>query len=259
MSDTPKTGALLEKDPDAPADKKPLSKEEQVELSRKNQDKIDADNPRFKEVYKKSKDLERSLAEREKDMEAMREHVLKMERKLDEVSEKQSEKKLPPEPDKDIEPEAHKAWVKLRDAEAESKRERQEHQKEVQLAIRIVSAQYDDYEEVVKVAEKHMARNPEEAKKIWADPVQAPAKAYRLGKKLMDEQAKLKADEDDAEKKRQKRIKDGELLDDGGEGGGGDEDEVQLTEEQNRVIRNLYRDIPFAEARKRYIKNMGDK
>ena len=258
MSEEHKPGALLEKEEPAPADKKVPTKEEQMELARKNQDKIDGDNPRFKEVYKKSKDLERAMAEKEKDIDAMREHVLKMERKLSEVAEKQAERKLPPEPDKELDPEAHKAWVKVRDAEAETKREKREQEKEVQLAIRIVSAQYDDYEDVIKVAEKHMAKNQDDAKKVWADPVQAPARAYRLGKKLMEDKNKVSEQEKAEEAARLKRIKSGELLEDGGEGGGGDE-EPELSPEQVRVIKNLYRDIPYAEAKKRYIANMGGK
>ena len=64
--------------------------------------------------------------------------------------------------------------------------------------------------------EKEMAKDPELRKKIWADPVMAPAKAYKLGRKIMDEKQKAV----DAEKERQERLKSSEVLKDGGEGGG---------------------------------------
>lgn len=251
MSDIPPKGALLEKEPPKDENKEAPAEKHYSQMDEKEKR---AFKDRFNEVLKQRDEQRKKAEEHEKELDAMRETVLKMERRLQEVAEKKADKQLPPEPDKDIDPEAHKAWVKLRDAEREKEREKKDMEKEVQLAIRIVSAQYDDYEDVVKLAEKHMAKHPEEAKKVWADPVQAPAKAYRLGKKLQEEANKVK----DEEAARLKRIKAGETLEDGGDGSG-DEDEVELSPEQERVIKRLYPDEDFATAKKRYIKNMGGK
>ena len=238
-------GSLQTQDP--PAEKKTKSPEEHLDLAKKNQEKLDAEHPRFKEVYAKMKDHERALSERDKDIEAMREHVQKMERQVAEIKEKKADKALPEEPDPIVDPEGYKAWNKLRRAEDEKKSAQREYERELHLAIGIVSSQHDDYDDVIKVAQKEMSKDAELRGKIWADPVMAPGRAYKLGKKIMDEKQKAA----DAEKDRKERLEKDELLKDGGEGGG--EDEVKLTEAEKRVVRNLYPDMAFKDAEKRYI------
>src|SRR3990167_9088279 len=235
---------------ETPGEKKPKSPEEHLDLAKKNQEKLDVDHPRFKEIYAKFKDGERVLAEKEKDIDALREHTQRMERKLAELAEKKADKSLPAEPDAELDPAGHKVWLKMRQAEKEKEDEQREYDREIKLAIRLTSAQFDDYDEAIKIAEKEMVKKPELRKEVWMDPVQAPIRAYRLGKKILEERSKV----DDAEKERQARLKNSEVLKDGGEHE--EEEEIKLSDEQKRVVRNLYPDLPYKDAEKRYVNSM---
>ena len=243
-------GSLAVKE--VPSEKKAKSPDEHLELAKKNQDKLDPEHPRFKEVYAKMKDHERALSEKEKDIDALREHTQAMERRLSEIADKKADKSLPAEPDAELDPVAHKAWMRVKKAEEEKLADQKEFDREVSLAIRIAASNHDDYDEVVKLAEKEMAKKPELRKEIWKDPVMAPARAYKLGKKLIEERSKV----EDEEKERQARLKKGEVLKDGGEADSGDDEEIKLSEAQKRVVRNLYPDMAFKDAEARYIKSL---
>ena len=242
MTEPGKPGALTQ-DP-------PAKEEKHLEEARKSQDKIDADNPRFKEVYGKMKAHERALEEKDKDIEALRDHTEQLASQLKKLQEGKEDRKPEPEPDRELEPEAHKKWKEIQDLKKQKAADDKEIERHLHMQIEVQREIHEDYQDAVKLAECDMKKDKELAKKIWGSDNPAKA-AYKHGKAILGEKQKVETDE----KERQERLKKGDVLRDGGEEGD-DKDEVKLTDAQKRVIRNLYPDIPYAEASGRYIKSM---
>ena len=242
MTEPGKPGALTQ-DP-------PAKDEKHLEKARESQDKIDGDNPRFKEVYGKMKAHERALEEKDKDIEALRDHTEQLASQLKKLQEGKEDRKPEPEPDKELEPEAHKKWLEIKELKKQKAADDKEIENHLKMQIEVQRELHEDYQDAVKLAERDMKKDKDLAKKIWGSDNPAKA-AYKHGKSILGEKQKV----EDAEKERLERLKKGEVLRDGGEESD-DGDEIKLNDSQKRVIRNLYPDIPYKEAEKKYISSM---
>lgn len=204
------------------------------------------DHPRFKEVYWKQKKAERELEESRKDIEAMRAHNAQIVAKLEEIERSRSAKSEEPEPDIVTDPEGYKAWARLREHKREKDYQERLEQQRIATLIEIESGLHDDYAEAVKIAEREIALDPALKKKVWGS--SNPAReAYKLGRAKMKEME----DKDKDEVARQERL-------DAAKTEGADNTpppapkEEELSDDEKRVIRNLFRDMDFKEAAKKY-------
>ena len=277
MTEETETGAAEETPAEEVAETPPAegalssdkAKEEKVEEPPKRTEPP-PEHPRFGKVYGKMKKYERTLAEKEKDIEALREHTFKLDEAMRKLKEDKEDIDIP-EPDPVVDPDAHKKWREFREHKQEQKYQESARKAELSSFIQIESGIHEDYDDVIKIADREMKRNPELAKQVWgsANPARA---AYKLGKKTMAEQtkeekadeeavkaeetkaaeakaAKAKAEEDD----RKKRL-DASSVETGGLPPAKTSAPV-VTEDEKRVIRNLFRDMPYKEAEKKYLAN----
>jgi hypothetical protein len=227
----------------------PPEKKEEAPPPKKEEKKGDfnpsPDHPRFKEVYFKMKDHERELREREKDVEALRAHSEQLAAALQEI--KESKKAEEPEPDPVVDPEAYKAWHRHQIAKKDKEYQLQREKDRVASLIEIESGLHEDYDKAVKIAEREMARDPALKKKVWgsANPARA---AYQLGRKSMDEAAQKEKDEQE----RQERLDAGDVHKDNPPPPKTPDPDEGLSAEEKRVIRNLFPQMEFKEAAKKY-------
>jgi hypothetical protein len=206
-------------------------------------------HPRFKEVYGKMKALERENEEKQKDIDALRNHSRQITTRLEEIEKKKADRPAPVAPDPIAEPDAHKAWVASQDLERQKETDKKLAQNRIETLIEVEAGLHDDYDEVVKIAEREMEKNPDLKKQVFT--AGNPARAgYKLGKKIQEEKAKLEKDEID----RKDRIK-GAHVEGAGDNpppaGTGD----KVTDEERRVIKNLWPDLPYEAAKKKYLAN----
>jgi hypothetical protein len=223
--------------------KKDGSKEEIAEQNRKAFDP-GPEHPRFKEVYKKMKRLEDDV----KDIEVIRAHNQKLAAKLEEI-EKSRAPKDPEEPDPLTDPDGYKTWHKFQLAKKDKEIEERIAKERIQTQIEVQKELHSDYMDAVAVVEREMARDQELQKKIWNS--ENPAKAaYQYGRKKIDETAKADKEEDD----RQARLDQGEVAKPTPPAP--KKEEQGLSEEQKRVARRLFNDIPGKEAEEKYLKQL---
>jgi len=213
-----------------------------------------ADSPRFNQIYGKMKHLERQAEEREKDMDAVRAHNQKLAAAIEEIKTAKADKTEDPAPDPAENPEAYKAWNDFRYKKMEQKQSEDQKVQQVSNLIEIETGLHEDYESVVAIAERDMARDEGLKKRIWgtSNPARAAYK-YAKGKmKELDDKVNEGEKKVTEEANRQKRLDQvgGESADlPPAPGVGKDE----LSDDEKRVVRNMYTDIPIKEAEKRYL------
>lgn len=204
------------------------------------------DHPRFKEVYYKMKRFQEEAEERQKDVEALRAHTERMAAALEEV--KKTKAPEEPEPDPAADPEAYKTWHRHQLAKKEKEFSERREKDRVASLIEIESGLHpDDYDKAIKIAEREMARDASIKKKVWdsANPARA---AYQVGRKYMDEAAQKEKDEKD----RQERLESGDVHKDNPPPPKSPAENDELSSEEKRVIRNLFPEMEFKEAAKKY-------
>lgn len=231
---------------DAPAPAKDAKPAEKPADGKKEEFNPDPNHPRYKEVYWRMKKTERELEERAKDIEALRAHNERMAQAVEEL--KTVKKADDPEPDAAADPEAYKAWSKLQLAKKDKEYQERLDKQRVATLIEIESGLHDDYDKAVKVAEREMSRDPALQKKVWgaANPARA---AYQLGRKVMDEAAQ----KDKEEQERQETLDAGAVHKDSPAPAKTPAQEDELTDDEKRVVRNLFPGQDYKEAAKKYI------
>ena len=245
----PAAGEEVEKKPEAEGDEKPEEKKPGAEAKgdaekggKKNDDEKDPEvnSGRWKEVYYKWKRAEEKSVDLEKDVDALRTHSKKMEARLLEISEKKADKTEGPRPDPATDPEAYAKWVDLQYQIKEKKAEEARATQRLEDKRDVAEGLFDDYNEVVAIAERDMARDPELHKKIWSasNPFIA---AYKYAK------AKDKTAKD------HKENADKGHVEGGGTPEGEEEDAPEVDEKEARVIRNLFPETPFEKAKEKYL------
>jgi hypothetical protein len=221
--------------------------EEHLRKARETQEKLGPDSPRFREVYKEMKQLKDREKEREADIEIMRRHNQELEAKFTELS-KQA-KPAEPAPDPETDPQGYKKWVELQQAQKEEEFEKRIQKERFANQVLDMADQHEDYDAVIKVAEREYLKDPELKKKVFS--AWNPAReAYKLGKKIMDEQKKSEEDE----RKREENNEKGDVL------GGSppppakskEEEDGELTADEKRAARMIMNNIAPAEAYKKY-------
>lgn len=114
--------------------------------------------------------------------------------------------------------------------------------------IAIMSEIHEDYDAVIKLAEREYFKDPELKKKVFSSG-NPPSEAYKLGKKLMTEQKKA----EDDERKREENNEKGEVFPPNTPPSKkSEEDNGELTSAEKRVARMLLTNIPPEEAYKKY-------
>lgn len=242
--ETPKPAPKEESPEKAPEAKAEKGKEE----GKKGKDgefAPDPEHPRYKEVYWRMKKAEREAEERGKDLEAVRAHQAKLDAALADLDKRTQAKDDIPEPDIITDPEGYKAWIKLKDAKKERDFEQKRAADRLKLLIDIEEGLHDDYSKVVALAERDMERDPALKKKVW-DSTNPAREAYKLGRKLMDEIAA----KDKEEVERQTDLARTSLESDSP--APDKPAEEVLTDDEKRVVRNLFRNVPYDEAVKKY-------
>jgi len=256
MDKTESGAATLEEAPaekEAPKEEPSLTatKEEAADEAKKNEPQPGSE--RWNEVYRKSKTFERMLVEKDKDIEALREHNKAFESRMRDL---ETKKDLPEkEPDPEVDPLGYKKWRDFKDAEREKAIEKERVDDRLNVQIEVQKEMHEDYIDMVKVAERLMDRDPKERKRIYAS--DNPAReAYQTGKKYTEDMDKVETEEKELKKaKEQSKTESG-----ASESGETPAKEPELTDEQKRVAKNLFPDIPFEEAKKKYkgqLKSMG--
>jgi len=231
-------------------DEAPIEKEEVVEPEEPKVPEKPTEpppsHPRFNEVYGKMKSYERNLQERERDIEVLREHTFKLDQKLREVAEKGNVDNIP-EPDPIADPDAHQKWRQWKNTRQEAAFQQNFEKARLANLIELESGIREDYDDVIKVAEREMQLNETKRKEVWGNKNPARA-AYFLGKKLLDERKKQEKDEVD----RMGRLDQGSV-----------ETNVsaappapkapEVSDDEKRIIRNLFPHITYKEAEKKYL------
>lgn len=228
-------------------DEKPVPTEkERLEQARKAQEKISEDHPRFKDVYAKMKSYEAQLSERDKDLEAVREYNMKMAARLEELAKTKEDRKEAAAPDPAVDPDGYRKWH-----EHQLARKDKEYQEKLTMELRAVQVDtmqsiHDDYDDMVKVAIRDMQRDPALEAKI-NNSRNAPKAAYEYGKKKMDE---LKTKEE-KEKDRKEHLDQGAVERDSPAPPA--KEEPTLSEAERRVVRNLFPEMSYKDAEKKYL------
>lgn len=221
--------------------------EDQLAQDRTNQDKIPPDSPRFKEVYKKMKDYEKEREDLSKDLESIREHNAKLATKLQEIEKTKADRVEEPAPDPEVDPKAYKAWAEHQIARERKRRDEELEKIRMDNMIHIERGIHEDYDDVIKLAEREMKKDAALEKKIWG--AQNPAReAYRLGRKILDD--KKKSEED--ETKRQENIDKSDLESPTPPPPSSPKESV-LTDDEKRVARKLFNDQPPEKAYEVYL------
>ena len=254
----PDSGAAVENEDPAleeaeiPAVKEPAKSETKTEERRKDdrEDGPPPESPRWKEVYGKWKATERKLEERDKDVEAIREHNRALENRLNQMEATKADRPPEPEPDPAVDPDAYKKWHEMKRLQEKQEWDKQRaidrHENQVEMQKEL----HEDYLDMIKLAEREMSADPELKKKIWGS-ANPPKEAYQHAKR----RAKEMEDKEREEASRQKAAKQTETEPDNG-GGGASEDksEAKLSDDEVRVVKNLFPDMKLDDAKKKYIK-----
>lgn len=249
MSEESKNGAAATEEPSAspaPKAEEPTKESSKEEIAEQNRKAFDPgpEHPRFKEVYKKMKRLEEDV----KDIDVIRSHNQKLAAKLEELERSRAAKE-PDEPDPVADPEAHRAWVKYRDAKKDKEVQDLLLKERLAMQIDVQKELHSDYVDAVTIAERDAARDADLQKKIWNS--ENPAKAaYHYGRKKMDEIAKADKEEED----RQTRLDQSEVAKPAHPAP--KKEEAGLSEDQRRVARRLFNDMPAKEADEKYLKQL---
>lgn len=249
---------VADPDKEAPEEQEPESpgSEKEVEKPKSQKDhEPPPESPRFKEVYGNMKRYERALEEKDKDIEAMRAAMRQQATRLEEIERTKADKRQDPPPDPAIDPDGYKKWHEHELAKKDREHQQKSVQERLQMQIDLQMELHDDYAQMVGIAERDAARDPKIQKEIWGSDNPAK-KAYQYGKRKMDE---LKKQEQEVEEKakseedRQKRLQQGAV-----EGGGfapSAKKEEAVSDDERRVIRNLFPNLPYKEAEKQYLAN----
>lgn len=203
-------------------------------------------SPRWREVYGNWKSAQRTMGEQQKDIETLREHNRKLAAAMDNLNRSKADKPADVPPDFSEDPDAAKKWYEF-DREKREKQHKDEIQSlEIKTMINIESGIHSDYDAVIKLADKDMERDPDLQKKIWSSS-NPPRVAYLYGKGKLEEIKKMEEEE---------RAR-GQNIDQTSVERGGypepSEPGNRLTDDEKRVIRNLFPDTPYKEAEKQYI------
>lgn len=251
----PETGTATEEEAPAAEEKEqPKTKSEETKTEEpKKEAKGDGptpDTPRWNEVYGKWKATERKLEERDKDVEAMREHNRALETRLSAVETNKADRPAEPEPDPAVDPDAYKKWHEMKRLQEKQEWDKQRAFDRHETQVEIQKELHEDYLDTIKLAERDMVKDPELKKKIWGSP-NPPKEAYQYGKKRAKEMEE-KSEEETAREKAKKQVE----TEPGGDGGGtsDEEPEEKLNDAEIRVVRNLFPDLKPEDARKKYIK-----
>ena len=160
------------------------------------------DHPRFKEIYGKMKHYERQLAETDDKYKALLEHNEKLNQSIGVLVDKMD---VQQRPDPVSEPEKYEAWIiqrAKRELEREFKPEPKiavpeptynrpepqinaERQEQIRYQIAAMEAAYDDYTDMVSLAERDMGNDPVLRNEIWSAPNPAK-KAYQYAKQKLE-------------------------------------------------------------------------
>jgi hypothetical protein len=208
-----------------------------------------ADHPRFKKVYGRMKGLEREIAEKDKDIEALRNHSRDIITRLEEIEKTKADRPTPKAPDPVADPDAYKAWVEADKLEQKKEFDKELARTRVETLIEVEAGLHPDYDEMVKIAERDSEKDPELKKKIWNSRNPARA-AYQYAKSKAEEREKLDKDETE----RQQRIRNSGV-ERGGDPPPAASGSDKLGDDEVRVIKNLWPHLPFADAKKKYLAN----
>jgi hypothetical protein len=222
------------------------AEEEHLETVRRNQENISPENPRFKEVYGKMKTYEAALSEREKDIEVIRAHNARLAARLDEIEKNKADRKADPPPDPTVDPEGYKKWHEYELARKDKEYRDSLAAQRVQTMIEIEQGLHEDYAQVITAVEREMERDPKLKKEIWESPNPARA-AYKYGRKKMDERQNAVKEETE----RQERLEQTKV--ERANAPAAPKEEATVTDGEKRVIRNLFPDLPYKEAEKKYL------
>lgn len=237
--------------PTKPAGKPDTSGEDDEEETKepKKSDGPEANTPRWNEVYGKWKATERKLVEREQDFDALRQHNRALEERLNNVELSKADKAAEPEPDPEVDPAGYKKWVEFQRAKDKREFDKQREVDRHLTQVEIQKGLHEDYMEMIKVAERDMARDKALSDKVWKS--ENPAKAaYDYARKKTKE-----ADDEDQETSRREKAKQQTDTEAAGEGDSGQSDEDEkLSEAETRVVRNLFPEMKLEDAKKKYLK-----
>lgn len=187
------------------------------------------DHPRFKEIYGKMKEYERGIAEKDKDILAIKEHNKALQEALDKIEDRDIETARPDPVEK---PEEFVKWI-----EAKVKRDYEKEQRakaatpvtnDPKLNMQIIAAStiYADYNDMVKEVQSDIDNDPILRNQIWGSP-NPPIAAYKYG---LEKRAR-NGGEDNARKKQ------GYV--EGGSPHEGDRDRGGLTPDQEKMAARL--------------------
>ena len=157
---------------------------------------------RFKEVYGKMKHYERQFADADEKYKALLEHNQKLSESVNVLIDKMD---VQQRPDPVSEPEKYEAWIiqrAKRELEKEFKPEPKiptpeptynrpepqinaERQEQIRYQIAAMEAAYDDYTDMVSLAERDMGNDPVLRNEIWSAPNPAK-KAYQYAKQKLE-------------------------------------------------------------------------
>jgi len=252
----PEPGAAVEVENEDPAIEEPKAKTEE----KKDEPSAKAappkgegpapDTPRWNEVYGKWKDTARKLEEREKDVEAIREHNQALEARLNAVEKGKADRPQEPEPDPSVDPDGYKKWHEMKRLTEKQEWDKQRAIDRHETQVEMQKELHEDYVEMIKVAERDMVKDPELKNKIWGSG-NPPKEAYLYAKRRAKEMEE-KSQEEQSREKAKKQVE----TETSGEAGAASEEEAEekLTDAEVRIVKNLFPDIAPAEARKKYIK-----
>jgi len=201
---------------------------------------LTTEHPRFKEVYGKWKTTERemeaikkSLAEKDSDIELMRQHNQRLAESVSSVRSEVEERKAGPPPNINEDPEGYAAYMETKLTKQQTEYEGRLERERLAMQIDLQKDLHEDYDIVVKSVMAEMERNPTLRAEIYGQSNPAKA-AYQHGRKKMDTDTATKQEQDQqAAKERDQAVQQGQV-----EGGGKPPVKtpgVTLTDEQKRV------------------------
>lgn len=204
-------------------------------------------NERWNQVYFRMKDAERRLSEKEKDIDAIRSHNKKLEESLEELKVQKADKSAEVPPDPAIDPDGYKQWHEFQIKRKDREFDIRVNQIRLESMIETQRDLHDDYDEMAQVAERDIDRNPELKDKIWksANPAR---EAYKYAKGKMEQFKKENKEEEDRILNVQKAS--------GTEGNtppASTPKEPKLNDEEQRVVRRMWPELPFKDAAQKYI------
>uniref|UniRef100_A0A6M3XT95 Uncharacterized protein n=1 Tax=viral metagenome TaxID=1070528 RepID=A0A6M3XT95_9ZZZZ len=145
------------------------------------------EHPRFKEIYGKMKTFERQLADKDADIEALREHNKKLDDSISGVKDKIS---IAERPDPLDNPKEYDKWMIEQAVRAIEKKAKPEPvpqttgkpTEKILAQIEAMSDAHDDYDEMAALAEEDWKNDPVLKREIFSS-ANPPKTAYNYGKK----------------------------------------------------------------------------